>query len=174
MNTAVRIERYLEVSPRTGLGETIDAIFFEASATQSFESPGERAAFRERWLGRYLSEYPHFAYLAVDAGDAVVGYLVGSPEPPPPETNPFENFRDLTRRFPAHLHVNTAHRCRNKGYGGKLIDVFVADLRKAEVLGVHVVTTADSKNVRFYNRNRFMEVARLSGPPALVFLARNL
>ena len=178
MNSPVRIRRYLDIvrsaSQPSALRDAIDAIFFAASNTQSFSGADERQAFRERWLGRYLSEQPQFAYLVVDADDGVIGYLVGSLEPPTPDTNPFKNFRDLTSRFPAHLHVNVAPESRSQGYGGKLIDVFVTDLRKANIRGAHVVTAAQSENVRFYNRHKFLEIARLSATPALVFLGRAL
>ncbi len=178
MNSPARIRRYLDVarsaSQPSALRDAIDAIFFAASNTQSFSGEDERRAFRDRWLGRYLSEHPQFAYLVVNADDAVVGYLVGSLEPPTPDTNPFKNFRDLTSRFPAHLHVNIAPQSRSQGHGSKLIDAFVADLRKANIQGVHVVTAALSENVRFYNRHEFLEIARLSAAPALVFLGRTL
>ena len=40
--------------------------------------------------------------------------------------------------------------------------------------GVHVVTSADSDNVRFYNRKGFIEAGRTKGSRPLVFLARAL
>ena len=54
MIAAVTIHRYLDVTPSSKLSDQIDAIFFEASNTKSFESDAARAVFRERWLGRYL------------------------------------------------------------------------------------------------------------------------
>ena len=56
----------------------LDQIFFTSSATQSFASAADKAAFKERWLGRYLlADGPH-VFLATDAVDTVVGYLAGS------------------------------------------------------------------------------------------------
>jgi GNAT superfamily N-acetyltransferase len=170
MPTPVTIRRYLDVTRSATLGDEIDAIFFEASNTKSFESDAARAAFRERWLGRYLKAEPQFAYLALAPSTEVVGYLVGSVDAP--ETD--ERFRDLTKRFPAHLHVNLAPAFRGLGLGGRLIDVFVADVKQAGAPGVHVVTNAASANVRFYNRNGFFEAGRAGPNNELVLLGRTL
>ena len=59
-----------------GLASQVDAIFFEASGRTGFASPEERAAFRERWLGRYLEGGSDVVLLAQDQAGAVAGYLV--------------------------------------------------------------------------------------------------
>jgi ribosomal protein S18 acetylase RimI-like enzyme len=170
MPTPVTIHRFLDVARNAALGDEIDAIFFEASNTKSFESDAARTAFRERWLGRYLTSDPQFAYLALAPSTEVIGYLVGSVDDP--ETD--ERFRDLTKRFPAHLHVNLAPVFRGLGLGSRLIDAFVADLKQAGAAGVHVVTNATSANVRFYNRNGFFEAGRAGSNNELVVLGRRL
>jgi ribosomal protein S18 acetylase RimI-like enzyme len=170
MSTSVTIRRYLDVARSATLGDEIDAIFFEASNTKSFESDAARADFRERWLGRYLKSEPQFAYLALAASTEVVGYLVGSLDDPEPD----ERFRDLAKRFPAHLHVNLAPAFRGLGLGSRLIDTFVADAKQTGAPGVHVVTNATSANVRFYNRNGFFEAGRAGPNKELVFLGRRL
>jgi len=59
----------------------LDTIFFEASLKKSFASPAERGAFRERWLGRYVTAYPGqflVALLEPCNGQArMAGYLAG-------------------------------------------------------------------------------------------------
>lgn len=170
MPIPVTIHRYLDVARNATLGDEIDAIFFEASNTKSFESDAARTAFRERWLGRYLKSEPQFAYLALAPSNEVIGYLVGSLD----YSEPDERFRDLTKRFPAHLHVNLAPEFRGFGFGARLIDAFVADLKEAGATGVHVVTNATSANVRFYNRNGFSEAGRASPNNELVLLGRTL
>jgi GNAT superfamily N-acetyltransferase len=170
MPTSVTIRRYLDVARNAALGDEIDAIFFEASNTKSFESEAARAAFRERWLRRYLKSEPQFAYLALAPSAEVAGYLVGSID----DWRSDERFRDLTKRFPAHLHVNLAPGFRGLGLGARLIDAFVADLKRASAPGVHVVTNAASANVRFYNRNGFFEAGRAGSNNELVFLGRTL
>lgn len=138
-----------------------------------------RAAFRERWLGRYLRDHPQFAYLALDASGDVVGYVVGAIADPVSsarfaDVGYFAAFGDLTSRYPAHLHVNMAPVFRNQGIGGQLIRAFVAGAKRSGAPGVHVVTSANSDNVRFYNRKGFIEAGRTKGSRPLVFLARAL
>lgn len=179
MTNSVSIRRYLDVQPRAQRDDEIDAIFFEASNTKSFESDLARAAFRERWLGRYLRGDPQLAFLALTPTERVVGYLVGSLDDPAlssrfADISYFSAFRDLTKRYPAHLHVNLAPAHRRLGIGGRLIDAFVAEARRAGAPGVHVVTSAGSDNVRFYNRNGFFEAGRGDPDDTLVFLARSL
>lgn len=177
MSTRIAIVRYLDVARTSELDAAIDAIFFEASNTKSFESEAARTAFRERWLGRYLRVDPQFAYLAITTSGDVVGYLVGAIEDPASskvQDTAITAFRDVTQRYPAHLHVNIAPDHRGSGIGGRLIDAFIADAQRAGASGVHVITSAASPNVRFYNRNGFCEVARGGPAGALVCLARAL
>jgi GNAT superfamily N-acetyltransferase len=176
--TAIR--RWTEVSGKERLTPAIDAIFFEASGTKSFASMAERRAFRERWLGRYLADEPQWAYLAMDAGGAVAGYLVGSLNDPArserfADIGYFKDFAPLTLEYPAHLHVNLAPSYRNRGIGARLMEAFAADAARAGAKGMHVVTGADARNVGFYKRNGFRELARAkAGAREVVFLARRL
>lgn len=149
----------------------IDAIFFESSNTKAFASEAERAAFRERWLGKYLASEPQSAYVALADDEMPAGYLVGSLSEPVG----FEAFANAAWEYPAHLHVNLAPQFRNRGIGAKLIGAFAADALLAGATGMHVVTSADSRNVGFYTRNGFAEVARTSvDGRELVFLGRKL
>ena len=179
MHEPITIHDYLDVEPTPERAREIDRIFFESSNTKSFESDAARAAFRERWLGRYLTHDPKFAYLAQAADGAIVGYLVGAIEDPAKaerfaDIAYFAAFAELTERFPAHLHVNIDPAFRNRGIGGWLIDRFVEDAKLAGARGVHVVTSAGAENIGFYNRNGFAEVARAGADGRLVFLARSL
>ena len=47
MSTRIAIVRYLDVARTSELDAAIDAIFFEASNTKSFESEAVRTAFRD-------------------------------------------------------------------------------------------------------------------------------
>jgi len=177
MSTRIAICRYLNVERSPRLDEEIDAIFFEASNTKSFESDVARSAFRERWLGRYLRNDPQLAYLAMTSAGDVVGYLVGTIEEPASgelKENAIAAFREVTKRYPAHLHVNVAPARRGSGIGAQLIGAFIVDVQRTRAAGVHVITSAASANVRFYNRNGFQEIARGGPADALVFLARAL
>jgi len=175
----ISIERWIEIADRQRHVPGIDAIFFESSATKTFADGRERATFRQRWLGRYLEHEPQWAYLALDRG-RVVGYLVGSVEAPATGAHRADvgygaDFAALTTQYPAHLHVNLAPSYRNRGIGAELIATFAADAARAGACGVHVVTGAGSRNVRFYVRNGFRELARADfNGHGLVFLGKRL
>ena len=136
----------------------VDAIFFEASGRRSFASQDERAAFRERWLGRYLQGGGDIVLVAESQQGTVAGYLVGAVDDPA-EQDRFADigyfraeFRALCRRYPAHLHINLAPAFRNRGIGARLIAAFAARAAAAGAPGMHVVTASDARNVRFYGR----------------------
>ena len=168
---AITIRRWGEIAHRARLDEELDAIFFEASGTKSFPDETARAMFRDRWLGRYLKLHPQWAYLAVADSGAVAGYLVGALD----EANGFEDFAAASRQFPAHLHINLSPRFRSRGIGAALIARFAADAAAAGVRGVHVVTSADARNVHFYERVGFSLRARTTvNGRDLVFLGREL
>jgi GNAT superfamily N-acetyltransferase len=138
----------------------LDGVFFEASG-RTFPSDAERAGFRERWLGRYLRGGTDVVLLALDRADVVAGYLVGALRDPAEEDRFADigyfrtDFRDLCRRYPAHLHVNLAPAFRGCGLGARLIDRFSAHVAAAGAPGLHVVTGKSARNVRFYLRCGF-------------------
>lgn len=174
------IVRFSEISDASVVQAGIDAIFFEASNTKSFDDAGARAAFRERWLGRYLAHDPHWFYVAFAPNGEVAGYLAGSLDDPAltprfSDIGYFAEFKSLTRLFPAHLHVNVAQQLRGSGAGSALVTLFAADAAKAGAPGVHVVTSRGARNVGFYERNGFFEQgASGQGAREVVFLGRAL
>ena len=162
----VVISRWADVPDKGRLIPAIDTIFFEASNTKSFASEAERAAFRERWLVGEIFAEPAFA-----RDGTLAGYLVGSVLEPVG----FEAFADAAWEYTAHLHVNLAPQFRDRGIGGRLIAAFATDALFAGAPGMHVVTSADSRNVAFYARNGFAEIVRAGvGGRELVFLGRKL
>ena len=168
---AVVIHRWDEIPHRDKLVDQLDAIFFEASNTKSFASETARAAFRERWLGRYLARHPRWAYVALASDGTLAGYLVGALD----EGSGVDDFAQAEQDFPAHLHVNLAPPYRSRGIGADLIEAFSAEVLKAGAKGVHVVTSADARNVRFYERVGFRERARTTvNGRDLVLLGRRL
>ena len=158
----------------------IDAVFFSASATQSFASVAARSEFRERWLGRYLEHFPDCAFVALDSAGAFAGYIIGAlgdpaKDPLFADISYFRELGALTARFPAHLHINLAANARNRGTGAKLIEAFCAHARTHGAPGVHAVTSEQSRYRSFYARNGFAVEATLNrNSPAIVFLARAL
>jgi GNAT superfamily N-acetyltransferase len=156
----IRICRLADVPDAGRVVAQINAIFFEASATQTFASATARAAFRERWLGRYLAHFPNEALLACGLDGDVVGYLVGCLEDPArnghfEDVSYFAGFAPLTRRFPAHLHINLRPAFRSRGIGANLIEAFATHAAAVGVPGMHVVTGEGARNVSFYLRCGF-------------------
>jgi GNAT superfamily N-acetyltransferase len=158
----------------------IDDIFFKSSSVQSFARDEEKARFRERWLGRYLTHHTAWAYVARDADGHVVGYIVGAIDDP--AQNPryadipyFVPWSHLTAEYPAHLHINVAPEWRGGGLGARLIAAFAHDAAAAGAAGLHVVTGEGMRNVGFYLRNGFQQLATLSQKgKGVVFLGRRL
>jgi GNAT superfamily N-acetyltransferase len=157
----------------------IDAIFFEASSVQGFDSPAHRFAFHWLWLGRYLIEEPAEAFVAIEDG-AVTGYLVGSLVDPAPRAafaslDYFKAFADRTAAFPAHLHVNVAANARGRRVGERLVGAFERHAAVRGAPGVHVVTGAGMRNVGFYERLGYREAARAPrGAGHVVMLTKRL
>jgi GNAT superfamily N-acetyltransferase len=174
------IVKWPEIAGNKGSDAALDAIFFEASGTKTFASDEVRAAFRERWLGRYLRLYSNWVYAAVDSGSALQGYLLGCLDDPAQtplfsDIGYFQNFAPLTAHFPAQLHVNLAPAARGRGAGSALVSAFVHDAAEAACPGVHVVTGRDQRNVGFYARNGFRDEGHaIWNGRELVFLARTI
>ncbi len=177
---AFQIRRFLSLPSGPRLLAGIDHIFFSSSNTQTFADDEARAAFRGRWLGRYLAHDPRWAYVAVAPDGAVAGYLVGSTDDPAraerfSDLAYFQEFADLTQRYPAQLHVNVDARSRGRGIGAALVAAFVEDLRHEGVAGVHAITSQGARNVGFYQQQGFSELrAVATSARPLVFLARDL
>jgi GNAT superfamily N-acetyltransferase len=173
----VAIHRWADITGKERLMPEIDAIFYEASNIKTFADERERAVFRERWLGRYLTDEPAWSYLAVASDGSVAGYLVGSIGKPKriEDVGSFEDFAPFTADYPAYLHVNLAPAFRNRGIGRGLVAAFAADAARAGAKGMHVVTGAGARNVGFYERAGFSILARTpTSGRELVLLARKL
>ncbi len=159
--------------------DAIDRIFFAASSVRSFTDARQRAAFRWLWLGRYLVQEPEHAFVAF-SGAALCGYLVGSLADPAPrrefrELGYFADFAAETARFPAHLHINVDDGARGHGVGARLVDRFATHAAARGSPGLHIVTGAGMRNVGFYTRLGFREVARAPRNGGMVvMLARAL
>ena len=119
--------------------------------------------------------------VAISDDATVAGYLVGALEDPA-EQDRFADigyfrsgFRELCRRFPAHLHINLAPALRSQGLGSRLIGAFAEHAAEAGAPGMHVVTGKAMRNVRFYERCGFAGLgATMWNGREVVFLARAL
>lgn len=158
----------------------LDSIFFESSTIQEFASVEARVAFRNRWLGMYLSSHPSEAFLALGDVDTVAGYLVGALADPSLDDRYaslgyFRDFAPLTALYPAHLHLNVASQHRSEGIGTLLVEAFAAHAARRGAPGMHIVTGLGMRNVGFYLRNGFAQVAQTDwNGRTVVMLARRL
>lgn len=160
-----------------GARRTITAIFWATAATTAFPSDDARAAYQHRWLDRYLDRWPDWAWIAERTGEslpAIVGYLIACPNSAANgETIPA--FAALAPQYPAHLHINIAPDQQSQGVGARLITAHLAQCLDEGLAGSHLITAADARNVRFYTRAGFSEVARAETPGrTLVMLGRTL
>jgi GNAT superfamily N-acetyltransferase len=161
----VRIEPLGEdATPATRAG--IDRIFYAASLRKAFADEAEREAFRERWLGRYLLHDCAHAFVARAEDGGIAGYLVGSLEDPAlaprfQDVTYFADFADLTACYPAHLHVNLDAAWRSQGIGARLVERFADHAARHGARGVHIVTGAGVRNVKFYERVGFVPLSEL-------------
>jgi GNAT superfamily N-acetyltransferase len=81
----------------------------------------------------------------------------------------------LTKRFPAHLHINLDAGFRSQGIGAALIEAFAARAKRAGAAGLHAVTGKGVRNVGFYLRCGFTERATaVWNGREIVFLGREL
>ena len=156
----ITIERYAVACDLKQANEMIDDIFFQSSSIKHFASPAERAAFRWRWLGRYLEEETAHAFVAVWKKSKIVGYVVGALDDPAGDSRYaelayFKDFAPWTARFPSHLHINLDAQYRSAGTGARLVDAFCSHAAELGSPGVHIVTGNGLRNVGFYARNGF-------------------
>jgi GNAT superfamily N-acetyltransferase len=177
----------VDVRPLAGLAPAdhfralaeIDAIFFEASSVQAFESQRKRFDFHRLWLGRYLVNEPREVFIALEGGK-VIGYLVGSLGDPALRDaamglDYYMAFAPETARYPANLHVNVASGARNRGVGKDLVRTFERHAAAHGARGLHIITGAGLRNVAFYARLGFREVSRAPrGGGHVVMLAKAL
>lgn len=177
----IRIERWVDqpadAVSRMHLTRGVDVIFWATSA-RPISDVREREAFRDLWLGDYLADDSPYAWVALTPDGDVVGYLAGSVAPIMGNERfaglgYFGAFGEALRDYPAHLHINLDEAWRNRGIGRRLIDAFAAQVRAAGHPGFHVVTGATSRNVSFYTRAGFAEIARTRWKSGeVVFLGR--
>lgn len=121
----------------------------------------EREA-RERWFPRIARQYPPRTNLDTSR-EAVMIRLVRTGYRAP----------DLSRDYPAHLHVNLLPVAQGQGMGARLMDTFCGALRARNVPGVHLgVDRRNARALRFYPRLGFEVID--DGQPAAVYFGMKL
>ncbi len=175
----VRIEPLGDDATPTTLAE-VERIFFASGNRKSFADETQRRAFKERWLGRYLVNDRAHAFVARADDGSIAGYLIGSLDDPATaerfrDLGYFADFADLTRRYPAQLHINLDAAWRSQGVGARLVEAFAGHARERGAAGIHIVTGAGVRNVRFYERIGFapLRTCQWEGG-TLLFMGRKL
>ena len=172
-----------ECSPADGARLLAQAreIFFETSLTKSFASPAARQAFLQRWFGNYADAYPGAFLLALDESGDVAGYIAGCPDSFAPASKTITgdidyftpSFRDALKNYPSHFHINVKPGLQGKGIGHALAARFAEICAKRGSPGIHVVTSATSRAVKFYEACGFRPVTPYPGAdPGLAVLIR--
>ena len=156
-------------------------IFFETSLTKSFTSPAARQAFHQRWFGNYADAYPGAFVLALGENGDVAGYIAGCPDSFAPASKTITSdidyftpsFRDALKNYPSHFHINVKPGLQGKGIGHALTRAFAEICAKSGSPGIHVVTGATSRAVKFYEACGFSPVTPYPGAdPGLAVLIR--
>lgn len=175
----VRIEPLGDDATPESLRE-VERIFFQASGRTAFANDAARAAFHERWLGRYLLHDRAYAFVARTEDGSIAGYLIGSLDDPATtdrfdDISYFAELADLTMRYPAHLHINLDPEWRSRGIGARLIQAFAAKAAIRRAPGLHIVTGATSRNVSFYQRCGFVALREVAwNGNTVLFMGRDL
>ncbi len=176
----MRIVRLLDETDWQSRVPAIEQIFFATSRSGQALQGRQRDAFKERWLGRYLAHHLQHFHVAIDDDEAVAGYLAGCLDNPArhprfADIGYYASFATWCDLYPCHLHVNLDERHRNRGVGSALVDAFAVQATASGVQGLHVVTAAQARNVRFYERNDFRALSKARWDDAeVVFMGRAL
>lgn len=157
----------------------IDEIFFASSAVKKFQSIDAKEKFHYKYLGVYQKNYSKL-FLCILKDNIPLGYICGVTDSIK-ATELFEllshykMFEDLYAKFPAHLHINLSPESTGLGLGSILISEFEKRLVKLNILGVHLITGPDSRNVNFYRKNGYLyDEKRSFNDSSLLFLGKNL
>ena len=88
------------------------------------------------------------------------------------EEHPYlKHFQEHFHRFPGHLHINLHEKTRGQGLGNLLMSQFETALVERGVGGVHIITSKDAANRRFYERDAYSFVVEAS---SLVLMGKSL
>ena len=118
-----------------------------ADDTVAFEEWAEAA-----WWPSLRRRYPARDDASHDAG--MIRHIHEPPRTP----------AELTRPYPAHLHIDLQERARGTGLGRRLVERLLAELRGRGVAGVHLQADAGNANaIGFYEHLGFREVGREPG-----------
>lgn len=158
-----------------------EEIFFETAYTKDFGPGPARRAFCNRWFAHYADTQPGAFLLALTLQGSVAGYLAGCIDSFSAASGIITGdidyftpaFCAALKNCPSHFHINVKPESQGKGVGHKLVARFLQICAEAGSPGIHVVTGASSRAVRFYEACGFRQVIPYAGAsPGLAVLVR--
>ena len=157
--------KFVTLKDRPDLRSEVIAMFFETSAVQNFSTPQAKRDFQATWLDYYIDKEPQNVIIATADDGKAMGYITGcfnsrSAADLYNRVATYKTFEHHYGEYPAHLHINVRAPYRSLGLGGKLLMELELKCRREGVRGLHLVTAEGNRNVNFYERYGFREVAR--------------
>ncbi len=158
-----------------------ERIFFETTPTKTFRTAAEKHAFLQRWFGNYVEAHPSAFLIALDEEENAAGYLAGCPGSFSPASQEIvgdidyftPSFCSALKTYPSHFHINVKPGLQGRGIGRQLVARFEEICAKAGSPGIHVVTGATSRAVKFYRGLGFRQVIPYAGiGPGIAVLIR--
>ena len=146
--------------------QSLKSVFFATTSKQQFTSEVEKESFFQHWLAYYMKHWPQELLFMMDENEHVMAYLSGCSDSLKaidfisPKVPSYSLFQEHFSEYPAHLHINTHPNHQNRGLGGQLITAYCQLLAEKAVPGVHIVTSPDQHNVRFYEKHGFALVEK--------------
>ncbi|MGO8954069.1 MAG: GNAT family N-acetyltransferase [Rhodomicrobium sp.] len=148
---------------------------------KDFGLAAARRAFRNRWFGHYADTQPGAFLLALTPQGDVAGYVAGCIDSFSAASRIIVSdidyftpaFCSALKNYPSHFHINVRPGYQGKGIGHRLIARFLQICAEAGSPGIHVVTGASSRAVRFYEACGFRQAIPYAGAsPGLAVLVR--
>lgn len=148
--------------------------------SHGFEKPNYKKALWYMYCDYYLLHESDTCFVVVNDNDEAIGYILcakdykeykkkfrryymGALRKVSPK-HWFMHFvtyfyiTPVSRKYPAHLHIDIKPEGQRKGLGTKLMDALVARLKELGVKGVHLgVAASNEKGVNFYRKYGFKE-----------------
>jgi ribosomal protein S18 acetylase RimI-like enzyme len=140
----------------------LNSIFWETSAQKDFKSPQVKEDFQYKYLGFFLENYPKLCLVAKNEQGDVLGYICATLASATSELltmHPHQKyFQGYYQDYPAELHINCSALAQGKGIGSLLLMKLEASLREMKVIGLHLKTSLNARNIGFYVKNGYSQV----------------
>lgn len=131
-----------------------------------------------RYMGIYLERNKPIFYAYDEENNRVLGYILGDTDWDDEYTKLFAFYSEAMpslKSFPAHLHINCHPDAQGRGVGSSLLAFYEAFLREQHISGLHLVTSLNAENVKFYKKNLYLSLYQTCWKGAdLVFLGKTL